>query len=95
MKSNSDQNFLRLNKIDQPGDDPTQKELKTRYEVVMDELTALKRTLLAKQVNSQTEIAPAPVVQKPAQEESRESTNLLYHEILSLRKDLENQRLDI
>jgi hypothetical protein len=56
----------------------------------MDELTALKRTLLAKQVNSQTEIAiPAPVVQKPAQEE-----NMLYHEILSLRKDLENQRLE-
>ena len=51
--------------------------------------------MLAKQVNSQTEIAaPAPVVVQKPQEESKESMNMLYHEILSLRKDLENQRFD-
>jgi len=67
--------------------DSNQKELKTRYEVVMDELAALKRTMVASQVHQE---APQAVKSYPT--EGKEYQTLLYHEILSLRKDLEGQR---
>ena len=70
--------------------DSTQKELKTRYEVVLDELASLKRTMLTYQVAAPQQESHAAPKQYPT--EGKEYQTLLYHEILSLRKDLENQR---
>ena len=79
--------------------DANQKELKTRYEVVLDEvinllwlfikfqLAALRKTLASKQINEDVHSATKVTFDK-----GPEGHNLLYHEILSLRKDLENQR---
>jgi len=66
--------------------DTNQKELKTRYEVVLEELAGLKKTLASKQIEEGHSAA------KVIFDKGHDSQNLLYHEILSLRKDLENQR---
>lgn len=66
--------------------DTNQKELKTRYEVVLEELAGLKKSLASKQIEEGHSAA------KVIFDKGHDSQNLLYHEILSLRKDLENQR---
>jgi len=62
--------------------------LKTRYEVVLDELSNVKKGLAARQVAEPSE-GHAP---KPVQVGDINYQTMLYHEIISLRKDLDNQR---
>lgn len=52
-----------------------------------DKLAALRKSLASKQMNEEIHSATKVNIDK-----GHDSHNLLYHEILSLRKDLENQR---
>jgi len=62
--------------------------LKTRYEVVLEELSNVKKGLAARQVGD-SDGGHAP---RPVQVGDMNYQTMLYHEIITLRKDLDNQR---